>query len=381
MPRLYSKRVGTHLVDNRVRKRTEERDAIVWQIDQDNDIIYLKLQGSDTLVRAYYHQVVTTIPAYLKTGSAATIRFRRGNKGYVDVIGSGRAIPTPVASGSALPEINLADMILTGMEVTATSPATMSVAVAAGTYRIANQLYVFSGTSNFVYVMDDPPPLLMGTDDVTMGPQYFTIDIPAAPSTPGYGRYDILVVGTDQEIDVISGTAVNLSTTAPTMPSVPLNHILVAYIFVQYGNTVVTQDMIGQNYASPVAETVTVVLSGSWVTTYGSEQALDWNPLSTPNPDCTITISAIDQYGGQMNWGGARGRLTKAGGFGQLYGSYSGWKTDWVESQVTTQAVFKYQRDQSVSEISPVLYFEVTGFAHVFSITLLSATGLPVDGQ
>lgn len=390
MPKLYSKRVGRHSIDNRVRKRVEERDAIIWTIDAENDIVYLKIQGSDTLVRAYYHQVIHTFPGYLKAGAAAMIRFRQGTKGIVDVIGTGRAVPSPVGEGSVMPPISLADMIISGMEVTATDPYTMSVAVASGVYRISNVLYTFAGTSNFYYTMHSPPPLLMGTDDVTMGPQYYTVTIPAAPSTSPYGRIDILVIGTDQVIDVISGTEVNLSTTEPTMPTVPANHILVAWVFVRYGNTYVTNSMINAAYQTPAAASMHIVLTGGWITTMYWDlteddpfhYVLEWNSQFPPSvqPSCGIQITLTDQYGSTMDFNGATGRLTLYG-MGRVYGNRTGWSTSYAESSVGTTAYFQYEREQPMDgddpmDFSPGLAYEIEGFGGAVPVPLQGAGGV-----
>lgn len=373
MPRMYNKKVGVRAIDNRLRKRVEERDAIVWSIDTTSKVVNLKIQGSDTLYVAQYHQVLTAVPYYCKVGAAVRIRHRRGNKGYVEVVGTGRAIPTPVEGSGLLPDMNLADMVLTGMQVSATDPTTMFVQVSSGTYRLDNVIYTWSKTNNWYYTMNDPAPLIMGTDDVTMGGQYYVVEIPAAPGTTSWGRYDILVVGPhDGEIDVVSGTAVNLSTTAPTKPSTPDNHVLVDWIFVRYSDTEVTDSMIGQSYSDPAPNTHTVVLSGAYVV----DQEIIWN--ESGNAYATITITVYDQYEGNYTFSGARGRLTLASGYGQLWGGYTGTRSDYAESPHYTTATFIYYRDQTETEINPVLTYEVEGFSTVFVITLLDILGDPV---
>ena len=195
MPKMYNKKIGLNAIDSRLRKRVEERDAIVWSIDENNDIVNLKIQGSDTLLVAHYHQVLNALPRYVKPGAAVTVRHRRGNKGYVEIVGTGRAIPTPVGASSGLPQVGSTDVVISGMEVLATDPTSLTVRVNSGVYRMDNTLYVWSETNNFFYTMNDPAELIMGTDAVTMGGQYYVVNIPAAPSTPQYGRYDLLVVG------------------------------------------------------------------------------------------------------------------------------------------------------------------------------------------
>lgn len=378
MPRMYYKKVGAHAVDQRVRKRSESRDAIVWSIDADNDIVNLKIQGSDILYKAYYHQVLTAVPSYCKVGAAVSLRHRRGNKGFAEVQGTGRAIPTPIGSGSSLPDIPLEDMILTGMEVLATDPTTMYVRINSGTYRMNNTIYVFSEANNNFYEMNDPAEIMMGSDPVTMGGDYYVVEVPSAPTGSGYGRYDILVVGPhDGLIDLISGTAVNLSTTVPVMPTIPSQHVLIDWILVQKGDSVVTNAMIGQGYGSPAPEEVTVVISGTYV---NAEQQLTWNPGVEPivQYTCTITISAKDQYGNTYNFGGVRGTLTKMGGYGRVHGGYTGWTSDVAESYASSSVVFGYERDQTETEFSPIFMYEHTGFSTAFVLTILSLTGSPM---
>jgi hypothetical protein len=375
---MYNKKISASTIDRRVRKRVEERDAIVWSIDVQHDIVNVKIQGSDTLIKAHYHQVLTQIPSYVKVGSAVTIRHRRGNKGYVEVVGTGRAIPSPVTGGTAIPPTSLIDAVLTGMEVYATDPASLAVGVNSGTFRYNNTIYVFSGTANFFYTMNDPSELLMGSNDVTMGGQYFALDIPAAPATPQYGRYDLIVIGTDGDLDVISGTAVNLSTTEPAKPSVPSNHVLVDWIFIMYGDTVITSDMIGKNYQAPAPQEITTEISGSWVDSIIlGYDALEWNAnysFDSINPYCTITISAIDQYGGTIQLK-ERVKLTLNGGYGEVKGSYTDWSSSYAESYYNTSVSFTYRRDQSQTEFSPVLTFEATSFANVYVLPLISSGG------
>lgn len=375
MPRLYNKKIAAQAIDHRLRRRIEERDAIVWTVDTSNNIVNVKIQGSDTLVVAHYHQVLTSVPRYLKPGAAVTIRHRRGNKGYVEVVGTGRAIPTPVGAGSGLPAVGLTDTVLSGMEVLATDPLSLTVRVNPGTYRMDNTIYVWSETNNFFYTMNDPAELIMGTDAVNMGGQYYVVTIPAAPSTPQYGRYDILVVGPhDDQIDVVSGTEVNLSTTEPTMPSVPADHVLVDWIFIMYGDTTVDSSMIGKQYSAPGPEEITVTLTGADITV---DQEFDWNAVDD-TPQCGINISVKDQYGGTYGFGGLRGRLT-LNGPGQVYGGYTGWRSDYAESSHGSSVSFMYERNQlATPEYAPTLVYEVTGFSTVFVIVLLDSLGDPI---
>ena len=222
--------------------------------------------------------------------------------------------------------------------------------------------------------MDDPAPLIMGTDAVTMGGQYYVVNIPAAPSTPAYGRYDLLVVGPhDNQIDVVSGAEVNFSTTEPVKPAVPANHVLVDWILVFYGQTEVVEAMIGKNYQAPAPQDVTVTLATSFVT----DQQLEWNPAAPPSASCVVTISVDDQYGSTIDFGD-KGRLTLTAGFGEVHGGYTGWRSDYAESNHSTSVQFQYRRDQTESEFHPVFTYEIEGFATVFIITLLDSLGDPL---
>ena len=376
MPRMYNKKVGQNAIDNRTRKRVGQRDAIVWSVDEGNDIVNLKIQGSDTLLVAHYHQVLNAVPTYIKPGAAVTVRHRRNNKGYVEIIGTGRAIPTPVGASAGLPVVGATDVVVSGMEVLPTDPTSMTVRVNPGVYRLDNTLHVWSKTNNFFYTMNDPPELIMGTDPVTMGGQYYVVTIPAAPVSEHFGRYDLLVVGPhDGEIDVISGAEVNLSTTEPVMPSVPVNHVMVDWVLVFYGETVVTAGMIGKKYNPPSPQDVTVTLSTSFVT----DQQLEWNPAAPPSASCVVIISVEDQYGSTIDFNGARGRLTLSGGFGEVDGGYTGWSSDWAESSHGTQVQFQYRREQTnPDENHPVLVYDVEGFTTAFVIILLDSLGDPL---
>src|SRR5512137_812697 len=115
--RLYGKRYAKKFIDRRVRLKTETRDAIVWDIDYLNYVAKVKIQGSNEYVMAHFPRNWKETPYWLKKGNAVAIRHREGVKGYIEVIGEGRAIPTAV-SGSSMPEPDtLPDMIISGLTV------------------------------------------------------------------------------------------------------------------------------------------------------------------------------------------------------------------------------------------------------------------------
>lgn len=376
MPKFYNKMVGRRKIEHRIRQHTPDRDAIVWSVDAEAKIANVKIQGSNTLIQVPYHMTMFSVPSYVRPGAAVTVRHRGGNKGFWEISGTARTIPTPVSGSGSLPDQNTTDVVLTGMEVSVTDPTSWCVSISAGTYRYDEVIYVFSGTSNWYYTMDDPAPLVMGNDPVVMGGQFYAICFDPAPVTINYGRYDILVIGPhDNSVDVIKGAEVNLSTTTPTMPSVPSGHILIGWVFITGADTAITSEMVNLTYGTPAPEQTTITLSGSWVTA----NQLEWNATPPPMPDCTITISCKDQYGGTYGFGGAMGTLTLVGGYGLVYGIYSGWRSDYALAKHNSSITFKYQRDQDEDEFRPIFTYECSNFAYVFTITLLDALGDPID--
>jgi hypothetical protein len=358
--KLYGKRRIMRNVDKRAQLKVPDRDAIIWSVDLNNHYALVKVQGSNETIKAHFPKNWFENPYWLKPGNAVRVRHRAGNRGYIEIIGEGRAIPSPVAGGTFPTLQTLPNGVLTGMAVTETSPVpTMAVAVASGTYRINGVVYSFAAESTESPLMQVPPVMTM-TDPplATMGEGDHVIAIDPAPVSSGYARYDILVIGTDGVIDYIKGSEATL-TAGPTVPTTPSNHVLLATIFVQYGMTVITNADIGQEWTEPALAYLSY--------TCGCSDCELAYSLVTDYPTCTVTLSARDQYGVARNYaGGATVEITMVGTGtfkGTQDGDYHDQGTKGYSTMVGSGCSFVYKRDQTEPvEQSPFFVVRVIGW-------------------
>jgi hypothetical protein len=353
-----------------------DRDAVVWSVDTGNFYTLVKIQGSATTIKAHYPRNWRTTPTWLKPGNAVRIRHRTGVQGYVEVIGHGRAIPTPV-EGDILPiPGNQSDAIVTGMEVLVYDSGGMNVTVNDGTYRIDGIIYVFTAPVTGYMTMDDPAPMTMGSN-LTMGwgETVTPVVIEAAPSA-GYGRYDALVIGIDGTVDVIKGAEQNLST-EPSYPSIPSDHILIDYIFIYGGMTEITINNIGTRWAAPYANTVS---TSSTMKTVNGTFEMPWD-AGDDTPVVGITISTQDQYGNNraISTTATISMLIGTGGVGTSAGGSFGSS---ASKTIGSSGTFYYERNQlAAPEIYPLFQIDFDGFPSLsifIPVVLLDVSGDPI---
>jgi len=224
--KFYNNKFGRRLIDRRADFKVPDRDALLYSVDEDAKTCIIKIQGSTTQITAHYPRNWFKLPYWMKPGNAVRVRHRQGNRGYIEVIGNGRALPTGVGA----PNIPYSpDDILSGMEINATSPVSLCVTVSSGTYRIDGVTYYY------MYGIDDilmggDSPMTMGTANVYMGDNPATVVCLGSPPAAGYTRYDILQIAADGVIDVVEGTAAAIPT-EPTMPATSLDHVKIGHIF------------------------------------------------------------------------------------------------------------------------------------------------------
>lgn len=356
--KLYGKRFVKNFVDRRVRLKTETRDAIVWDIDWINYVAKVKIQGSNEYVMAHFPRNWKEKPYWLKIGNAVSIRHREGVKGYIEVIGEGRAIPTAVEGGSMPPPESLPDAILTGLVVTSTEPETMGVWVSAGSYRISGTVYYIFPDSGEYYTMNDPPEIGMTYgSDIIMGGGISTVEIDVAPSS-GYYRYDLLVVGTDSQIDYIAGTP---HRTNPQKPAVPSDHLQIGdYILVRWSATEIYNADIGAEFTELSPSYLEFAMSG---TNISGEYWFEWvasGEYGYPNPECDVRVNVFDQYGMALSISGTL-ELEKISGSGDVYSANDGWDSTSVTQSINySHYTFKYRRDEDETETSPTFQATLT---------------------
>lgn len=283
--RLYGKRFVKRYLEKRERKTFETRDAILWDILDDDRVCRVKVQGSDELVVAHYPRNWSKIPHWLKVGNAVRIVHRGGVRGMIEVVSDGRAVPTAVVGGTARPSPSLGgDVVLSGCQVSEASPTDMAVSVGSGYYRISNTVYALGGVSGSGIVMNDPAVMTMG-GSIEMGQAVGFVEISAAPTTVGHFRYDIIVVGTDGTIDVVEGTEAE----EPSLPSTPADHVRLGWVLLYYGMTEITDEDVNKTWTAraPVAIEIT----------YSPSQDQQWTPPVYSPPTIDVQVYMVDQYG------------------------------------------------------------------------------------
>ena len=312
-------------MERRFKSHTPSRDAIVWDYDDANMTVRCKIQGSDEYVVCHYPRNFRTKEEWCKRGNAVRIEHKGGSKGYLEVVGHGRAIPSPV-SGSSFPTPETPyDGVISGGVITPAGG--LSVDISSTVYRIDNLLYQVTTQK--------------------------TLD--AAPSV-GQFRYDVLVAGKDGAVDIVKGTA---AATAPAMPAVPADHVRIGHVFVIGGVTEILESHVNVRWEARRMVSLTLAFaSGSGTIQNGNEFV--WH-LSNNTPTCSMTITFLDQYGWEFS-GTRTTTLSLLSGSGDISGDNSNWGTSDVDKESTgTTVAFYYRRDQTASEASPMFSFSVAG--------------------
>lgn len=266
--RTYGKRLLRSAADKATKQAVESRDAVLWDILLPERVCRCKIQGSNELIIARFPQNWATVPEWAKPGQAVRIAHRGGVRGYIEVVGFGRAIPTPV-SGSATPTPSTPDnAILAGCLLKAI-PQTpgMSVYVTAGRARFGGVEYTVPAVamaSGSAFKMN----MGMAMGDVA---GVFTISAPSA----GQFRYDLFSLSPTLVVTKTIGAAF---TTAESKPALPGGHLPISYLLVRGGQTVITAADIGQSWSAPVPASIA---------TTATDNGTAWS----------IVASVKDQYG------------------------------------------------------------------------------------
>lgn len=270
----YLKRYLRNRVDAATSRKTETRDAILWDVLPNQRRCRVKIQGSEQLIMARYPENWEQTPAWLKPGNAVRIVHRGGIRGYVEIIGHGMNIPTPLAGGTAHPGADLPDVVLTGMEVNvamigstdddgnAIEIGTMQIIIEDGTYRIDSVIYSVSNVSAPMIMAADSEHIMgeilaMASDVVLLTVNPVT--------TAGYYRYDLVVAGTDGIVEIYEG-AEGLE---PVMPDTPAEHLLLCFILVVSDMDEVRPFHINRYWEEPEASGMFIITHGG-IVAYGT---------------------------------------------------------------------------------------------------------------
>lgn len=368
----YSRKFAIDAVKKQTRVTAESRDAILWDVDWINKIARVKIQGSNEYIRVHFPRNESRIQSFMRPGNSVRVIHRGGIRGRLEIVGHGMSIPTPVPGYPAGPDPPcLPDGIVSGCEITATNPLSMSVDIAAGTYRINCVVYslvagsfglsIMSEASSPMTMNEAYPPAVMGANTAsivmseTLPPMTMSETNPPAiigaiattamidPAPPaGQFRYDGFAVGVDGVIDYIKGTA----SSNPAYPAIPSAHIqIVPWILVVGGVTEINQGDIGRIWTArtPAAMTLTVPATFAW--DFGNDY-----------PEVNVTAQMNCQYGWTLD-GNYTITLRLAIGTGNVWSSQSGYNASVVTQSFSASSyAFKYQRDQTASpEKSPLL--------------------------
>lgn len=275
--KLYGKRILKTGVERKLALRSETQDAILWSVQSSSRICSVKVQGSNTLIQAYYPENWEKTPAWLKPGNAVKIMHTGGNRGRIEIVGHGLMVPTPV-TGSEAPTVATApDAVLTGCQLyPAPNDPQMVVLVGIGTYRIGGVTCTLDAIAcdSDVY-------------DANMGGVIGTIagafSVPAAPAAQ-LCRYDAIEVGADGVLHYLAGTP----SATPTDPAITADHVQVGMrIMVPAGTAAIGGANIGGSYTAAKAAQLTAVASPDHL-----------HPADTTS---TITVTVFDQYGNAIS--------------------------------------------------------------------------------
>lgn len=272
--KLYVKKFIRTNLDRRMAQRTETQDAILWSVQTGSRICSVKIQGSNTLIQAYYPENREKTPSWLKPGNAVKIMHTGGQRGRIEIVGHGLLLPTPQTGDDPAPTPEtLNDVVLTGCNLyPAFNDPQMVILVGTGTYRIEGVTYVLDA----IALNSDVYDLGMGG---YLGEVSGAFSVPAAPAAQT-GRYDAIEVGADGVLHYLTGTP----SVTPTDPAISVDHVQVgSRIVVHSGTTVISSANIG----------------GSYTPAKASMMSLSFNPDGHLEPDedtSVITVTIYDQY-------------------------------------------------------------------------------------
>jgi len=357
--KFYGKRIFRNKMQQVVDSKKETRDAILWEVLPSTKMCRVKIQGSNEYIVAYYPENWEKTPFWLKPGNTVKIMHTGGVRGKIEIVGHGILVPTPVA-GTQFPTVEEGEgTIISGCGLLACETPRMVVLVRTGIFRINGILYGLSAI-----------PMSAGTNFKMSDGGFFNdiaaaVAINAAPATGNF-RYDMFSVGVDTVIDYTVGTAAAI----PVKPTPAAGHLLLGYVFIPWGTTVITQESnIGKEYSGPTPSSLNIAIA---------DDDLTWTELST-----TVTISVLDQFGNAINGTGYGWylKLEIQSGNGSVSSDEEGSSMTEIGGHTGTgnSVVFTYTRDQlDPGDKSPTLWAKImtgTQFGTGGFIILRNAAG------
>jgi len=357
--RLYGGRYLKNRTSRAISAAVESRDAIVWDVDNEDKVARVKIQGSNTYVIAHYPENWESNPVWLKPGNAVRISHVGGMRGRIELTGHGTFVPSPVAGGAAAPAVPaIADSVLTGLNILTTldgNPA-RRVLVKTGTWSIAGVPYALGPiTMGAGYTLGNGGGMGSIGATVTLG------------SVAGTYRYDYLYIGSNGIIDVVPGTDAD----PPGVPSAPAAHACIGYVLSRAGTATPLPGDVNRAYTAATASYLTIAVSDSELT-WGTELT------------ATVTITIKDQFGSAMTppagspWPVDLAFFAGNGTITDNTGQSS--TVSRTAYTATSAIVFTYTRGGTAGDESPCLKATLVnkGLSGATVLTLLDSGGYPM---
>jgi len=350
--RLY----GSRILRNNIRKlqdqRTETRDALLYDIDHENHFCRVKIQGTSTLVVAWFPENWEQTPVWLKPGNAVKINHTGGIHGRIELIGHGSLIPSPVAGDPGDPPTTYTDGILTGLTIAVCTNGE-AIVIMAGTFQIAGTIYTVPAIGMSGYPSYETPAYV-NRDNVAA---VFDVD------PGGAYRYDSFFVSTNLIIDKVNGAC----TTPPVFPTVPADHLLVGWLFRTASNTV-TQSNVNKYYSVSRISQIEVTLT---------DDELTWAETTSD-----IIVVMKDQYGALLSQTspGWHVQVSIISGNGTLSRGDVSLVTTIDDYTTSSSITFTYTRGGTVDDHTPIIQVTLLGygFSRVETIVLFDVSGIPM---
>ena len=365
--RTYGRKQFKRYTDRATRAKTETRDAIVWDVVEEDRVCQVKIQGSPEFIYAHYPRNMTTVPRWCKIGNVVKIVHKGGNRGYMEIAGEGRAAPTGIGT-PAVPTPS--DALMSGMAIWATVPNTMTVTIDSGRYRIDGTIYTYAGTDTAAYFVMDDDPVVMDDDPVTVDTSAGSIQISSSPAS-GYYRYDAIVIGADGNIDEIEGAEV---TANPVTPDVPENHILLAYVLVAGGVTSISQGAIGQTWTTPYAVGLDTVSDPTCESMQYWPEGVD--PIQQQMGGLEVTL--YDQYENPFSCTWTPTFTLHAICDGVLFAAGTGQGSSITVPTSSSSVIIYYRKPlMGGSEFDPIIYITIPELPEIKRTAIICLHGIP----
>lgn len=341
----------------------ELKEGIVWSVDTTARKCGVRVLGSTDTLTVPFPPSWSVVPSWIQLSCPVQMRYRRGHRNSLEIIGPGHTIPTPTTGNySPTPQSSdLDDGILSGCAISEIPlEPQMGVLVQTGSIRIAGSTIAITAIkANSTYYKADMGGYI---NDVAAA-----IQISAAPTAHDEARYDLIAAGTDAVIDLVTGTTFKTTATAATVPSLSAGHIELGRILISPQKTIIRNSDINAFWSPVVPHALSITA--------------DTTDLSSTQSTAAITVTVLDKYKKSITKDigyGWRITLEIANGNGYI-ASTEGTSTASIGAYSGTSAgyTFTYTRLGTADDSSPLLTARLIAPAieNNFSLLLRDASG------